>query len=282
MFKIWSNNKYINSGTKLKLYNAFIKPILLYNSATLTAAQININKMDIIHRKHLRIIFGIFYPNIVSNSNLYKISNSRPITDEIFISRWKYIGHLLRQSIKHPAFNVMQNFYQQASPNKNYKGRKITLPKQINNDLKLINMKLSNELEFENLYKKALDRVNWKKFTELLYQNYLNHQKILQQKILIKRNNCHANDDSLLKRSRVNKGGKSEEEHHISSTGTRKEKRKRIPLSTPENKKIKAEEEPISRKRTWSIITRLKFEERKRMKAEDKYFSKPHFENIVD
>ena len=109
------------------------------------------NKMNTIHRKHLRIMMEIFYPNIITNEDLHKQTKTISITDEIFIIRWKYLGHILREKNNHICFNIMQNYFENESKNKKIKGRTMTLAKQLSIDIELINLSLNNLNDFKNL-----------------------------------------------------------------------------------------------------------------------------------
>jgi hypothetical protein len=196
LYKCWTNNKYIKLKSKLKIYNIYIKSILLYNACCLTAPKVIINKMNTIHRKHLRIMMEIFYPNIITNDELYKQTNTISITDEIFIMRWKYLGNILREKNNHICFNIMQNYFENESKNKKFKGRKITLAKQLSMDMQLINLTLNNLNDFKTLTLKANDKKTWKNFMDELYQKYVEQQLFKQQTVLLKRKNCYKNDNN--------------------------------------------------------------------------------------
>ena len=188
LYKCWNNYKYITINTKIRLYNVFVKPILLYNTFSITASCAQLNKLNSLHRKHLRIIFGIFYPNFISNKELYLKSNSISITDQIFKSRWKYLGKVLNEKINHPAFILMKTFYQLSNDSKSI-GRRITLQKQLSRDLHLINLSLENLSDFEFLINKATENKNWKIFVDELYLKYLQQQQLLEETLLVKRKN---------------------------------------------------------------------------------------------
>ena len=100
----------------------------------------------------------IFYPNIIKNEELYKQTNTISITDEIFIMRWKYLGHILREKNNHICFNIMQNYFENESKNKKFKGRRMTLAKQLSIDMQLINLSLNNLNDFKNLTLKENDK----------------------------------------------------------------------------------------------------------------------------
>ena len=79
----------------------------MYNLSYIELTQVQLEKLDSFHRKHLRIICNIFYPNIISNINLYGKTNEIPISLDIIKRRWSLFGHILRQNINIPANQVM-------------------------------------------------------------------------------------------------------------------------------------------------------------------------------
>ena len=97
---------------KLICFTVFInfpKIVLTYNSSA-WALNKNIEaKIDAFHRKPLKRVIGICYPNRISNKELYKRTNSIPLSVEIVGARWRMLGHILRRSDT-PAFQAM-TFY---------------------------------------------------------------------------------------------------------------------------------------------------------------------------
>ena len=52
-----------------------------------------VKKLDVFQRKCLRRIVGVCWQNTISNEDLYDITATRPITEEIKRTRWNWIGH---------------------------------------------------------------------------------------------------------------------------------------------------------------------------------------------
>ena len=77
---IWDQNNNLEIGTKIKLYEAMVIPILLYNSCTWSAPKNVIQKLDACQRKHLRQILKIKWPNKISNEKLYLITKAKPLS----------------------------------------------------------------------------------------------------------------------------------------------------------------------------------------------------------
>ena len=55
------------------------------------------HKLELFERKCLRRILRIFWPNVISNEDLYAQTLTRPIAEEIQRRRWRWIGHVLRR-----------------------------------------------------------------------------------------------------------------------------------------------------------------------------------------
>jgi hypothetical protein len=126
---------------------------------------------------------NIFYPNIISNDNLYKITNTKPILDEIFQSRWKYFGHVLRHAQQHLAFNFILYYYI-IDYNQFKIGHKITYPKLLHQNLQLLNLNLITYEDLNYLQQKAKNRLTWLKFIDELYSKYVmvKNEKFTKQK----------------------------------------------------------------------------------------------------
>ena len=112
MIKVWLRGNKISLETKVKLYNSIVLPHLLYNSAAATYTSVQLEKMNSMHRRHLRRLIGIFYPEHISNKDTYDRTNTRPISIEITKMRWKMLGHILRQDEKTPANRSMKEFFE--------------------------------------------------------------------------------------------------------------------------------------------------------------------------
>ena len=54
-------------------------------------------KLEVFQRKCLRRILRIFWPNVISNEDLYAETHTQPIDEVIRKRRWRWIGHVLRR-----------------------------------------------------------------------------------------------------------------------------------------------------------------------------------------
>ena len=99
----------------------------------------------------LRVI-GIYYPNRINKKELYKKTNSIPLSVEIAGARWRMLGHTLKR-LDTSAFQAMKQYYA-ASNKKKFIGRPLTtLPQTLKEDVKFIpKMKLENSEDFETIF----------------------------------------------------------------------------------------------------------------------------------
>ena len=158
---IWKT-KGIALKTRLRLYNALIIPIITYNAGTwgLTSAQSN--KIDVYHRKQLREVLRIKWPNKISNDKLYDICNVvEPLSTKIARLRWSLFGHILRLNDEVPAKKAMFLYCKQE---KGKRGRpKTTLPVLLWNESKKV---LGKKPSLDVFLSIAEDRYKWRAFSE--------------------------------------------------------------------------------------------------------------------
>ena len=98
----WFTNGSSND-LKIRLYNVFVKSILLCNCGTWGSSEKLMGKLDKAHRRHLRMMAGIFYPDRISNENLYKMFKEKPLSQDVEKRRWLLFGHVLRMHDETPA-----------------------------------------------------------------------------------------------------------------------------------------------------------------------------------
>ena len=57
----------VSERLRLRLYNAFVRPVLLYKAGTWGQTGSETNKLNAFHRKQLRLLIGIKWPQRISN-----------------------------------------------------------------------------------------------------------------------------------------------------------------------------------------------------------------------
>ena len=101
--KVWMQGSKINLKIKIKIYEAYVTSVMLYNCNSWATPQNLFDKLDICHRKHLRQILKMTYPIIISNKALYKRCGVTPLSERVTYARWKMLGHVLRIDCSSPA-----------------------------------------------------------------------------------------------------------------------------------------------------------------------------------
>ena len=94
MTRLWLQHLHI-TPTKIRLYNACIKPIATYNMSTSGLSERALNSLNFMHRRHLRYLSGYHYPKLISNANLYRLCKTDMLFLDIYTARWKLFGHIL-------------------------------------------------------------------------------------------------------------------------------------------------------------------------------------------
>ena len=68
---VWFRRAHISLQLRLRLYASFVIPVLTYNMGTWGLTQADLVRIDTYHRRHLRQIIGVRWPNRISNVALY-------------------------------------------------------------------------------------------------------------------------------------------------------------------------------------------------------------------
>jgi hypothetical protein len=135
--RLWTGKRNkLSLERKLRLYDAYITPVLTYNACTWALTEAELNELEAFRRRQLRRILGIQYPRRISNSKLYDTCNMRELGPDIRGARWRMLGHTLRMTDDTPAKRAMLHYFDVTTSS--YLGRpRHTLPLVINKDLKL-------------------------------------------------------------------------------------------------------------------------------------------------
>ena len=161
--KVWMNSK-ITLDKKLKVYEAQVVSIIMYNSSCWAAPTAVLEKLDICHRKHLRTIMNIWWPrSMISNNTLYKRCNTTPLSQRAALSRWKMLGHVLRSPENSPAQSALCFAVDAMNTMPGRVGRhRVNLLQVIKKDLKLYDLKLSVYEDIVKLRELACNRSSWR------------------------------------------------------------------------------------------------------------------------
>ena len=167
--KVWMKSK-ISLHMKIKIYEAQVVSILLYNCNSWAAPQASLNELDIAHRKHLRSILNIRWPTgFINNDTLYARCNVIPLSVRVSKFRWRMLGHILRGQEDSPAYLSMLFAINADNFMVGRRGRPpLNLLDILRNDLRRrdLGIPLRNITDFEDLRYLALDRIEWKKLED--------------------------------------------------------------------------------------------------------------------
>ena len=95
---IWKSTT-ISTETKLKIFKSNVLGVLLYGAESWKVSQSICHKIDVFQTRCLRRILKIFWPRTISNKELYRRTNTTPLSVEIKKRRWRWIGHINRMAL---------------------------------------------------------------------------------------------------------------------------------------------------------------------------------------
>ena len=146
LWKLWKKNK-LTLKKKVRLFNAYILPILLYNCGTWSLTKTDESALNSFHRRLLRRVVGIFWPDKIKSEELYKRTETLELSQTIAYRRHTLLGHILRLNIEAPVQKAMDNYYM--SKSKPLSGRpKTTLPAVLKKDLEARDLSLNSHEVF--------------------------------------------------------------------------------------------------------------------------------------
>ena len=161
MLSLWKRRLLIREPLRLRLYCAFILPILLYISGTWGLTVASERSLKAFHRRQLRSLLGITWPQKISNLALYAQCGVEAVSDLILNSRWSLFGHVLCLGKDTPARLSMEQYFQ--APEGRFHGRpRVTLPIKLHTDLSQSgNGQLRSAGDLRRLKQIAADRPAW-------------------------------------------------------------------------------------------------------------------------
>ena len=149
MNNIWIRNQQVSRKTKIRLYKAIVKPVLLYNASTWGLNKSDEESLNSFHRQQLRKVLNVKYPDRMKNKEVYRITDERPISLQIIQSRWKLFGHILRLNEETPAKKSMKHYFMKSNASKFLGRHRVTLPTKLSSDIVLT---INNDLSFIREY----------------------------------------------------------------------------------------------------------------------------------
>ncbi|XP_065180226.1 uncharacterized protein LOC135810663 [Sycon ciliatum] len=169
MFSLWRRSKQVSERVRLRLYTALIVPILLYNCGTWGLTAATEERLDSFHRRQLRSLIGVRWPQCISNINVYSRCGAEPISATVKRARWRLMGHVLRLPGDTPAVMAMKAYF--VCREGSFRGRpRTTLVTTLSKDLEKKNMgKLKTAADLDSLRSTAASREEWRDFCRALY-----------------------------------------------------------------------------------------------------------------
>jgi hypothetical protein len=118
LWRLWNckRNK-ISMERRLRLYDAYITPILTYNACTWALTEAEMEELEAFRRRQLRRIIGVNYPRRISNAKLYKQCGMKELAITIRGARWRMLGHVLRMDDQIPAKHAMKHYLPREAEN---------------------------------------------------------------------------------------------------------------------------------------------------------------------
>jgi hypothetical protein len=136
-------SKKLSVRIRLRIFNAYVSSIFLYNSETWTLSKKSQEEVDVFHRNLLRKILQIKYPHTIRNEMLYIRTKEKKWSSVIKCRRLRLSGHILRMETNTPVRKALSESSIYYKNQKNW--NKLTWISQINNDLKSVDQSLSFE-----------------------------------------------------------------------------------------------------------------------------------------
>ena len=159
--RVWRSN-IIKTSTKLKFFNSNVKSVLLYGAETWLMTEKLRSRLQTFVNKCLRKVLQIFWPDWITNRDLWERTNQRPIDAEIKGRKWRWIGHTLRKEQS----NITRQSLQWNPSGRRNRGRpKMTWRRTAEQELKQAGM------SWGEIKPIAMNRVRWRATVAALCSN---------------------------------------------------------------------------------------------------------------
>ncbi|VDP34883.1 unnamed protein product [Schistosoma mattheei] len=97
---IW-NSKQLSTNTIVRIFNANIKTVLLYEAETWTTTKAIIQEIQVFINSCLRETRQILWPDTISKNLLWERTNQISVEEESRKKRWKWIEHRMKKAPKY-------------------------------------------------------------------------------------------------------------------------------------------------------------------------------------
>jgi hypothetical protein len=138
LWKIWHRELHtVSSKARVHLYNAIVKPTLLYNIQAIPLTETRMRKLEAVHRRHLRQLLKIFWPKRITVAKLYQLAETCSIRRDIWERKLKFLKHALQQPRNSPARECMEQYYRHFNEAPRPRGNPLTIQKEMQQALQL-------------------------------------------------------------------------------------------------------------------------------------------------
>ena len=104
------NSKRLDRKVKIRIFNTYISSIFLFNSEVWTMSSKEEQNINAFQRKLIKsYILNIFWPNKISNRELYRKTGMQPWSNIIKYRRYRWFGHVSRLDSATPAKTVLMH-----------------------------------------------------------------------------------------------------------------------------------------------------------------------------
>jgi len=93
--RVW-RNKYLSVRTKVRIYEACVLSILLYGAESWPTYRPQESRLSAFHTRNLRFIIGKTWEDKMTNEELFKITNSGPLSSRLKFIRLRWAGQVNR------------------------------------------------------------------------------------------------------------------------------------------------------------------------------------------
>ena len=175
---VWFRRSRISLPLRLRLYESFVMPVLIYNMGTWGLTKAELDRLDAYHRRHLRQIIGIHWPHPISNTALYRRCRCHPVSEDVKSARWRLFGHMLRMTRDTPAQQAI-HYYFADTGDATFRGRpRTSLPTALSADLRRVGRNLHRPADIDAL--RLLNREQWRQLErEIAEESWTNWYKHL-------------------------------------------------------------------------------------------------------
>ena len=91
------HKKNISIRTKLRIFRSNVKSVLLYGSESWKVAKTTTSKLQVFVNHCLHRILNIYWPEVISNEELWRRAEETVISIQIKRWKWNWLGHILRK-----------------------------------------------------------------------------------------------------------------------------------------------------------------------------------------